>query len=86
MILNKWDFTKHKYLPFKIPDEWVIILHSDDMDMTINCTNCGKEMDYGQGYTSRTIHTSMGFGYPVCEECYEVEFKNEEANKEKRQS
>ena len=34
-------------------------------------------MEYGDGYTSRTIHTINGFGYVVCEDCYDKERKEE---------
>ena len=32
-----------------------------------------KYEDYGDTYTSLEIHTAMGFGYGVCEDCYEFE-------------
>jgi len=34
-------------------------------------------MVYGDGYTSKTIHNSVGFGYPVCEKCYNKELEEE---------
>ena len=39
---------------------------------------CGKELKYGDTYTSLEIHTAMGFGYGVCEDCYEFEWKRRE--------
>lgn len=70
--LRKWNFEQHRYEPFDSPAE-VLKVYSDDMDERCDCANCGKIMTYGDGYTSRAVHTSAGFGYPVCSECYEVE-------------
>jgi len=43
------------------------------MDKIVNCANCGKELKFGECYTSKTIHTEIGMGYGVCEECYNKE-------------
>jgi hypothetical protein len=80
MILRKWNFETKKYEPFDSPATKVS-LYSEDMSEEIDCTNCGRRMTYGDGLTSRTIHTAIGLGFPVCQECYDVEFKNEEAAK-----
>ena len=45
------------------------------MDKIVNCANCGKELKFGECYTSKTIHTEIGMGYGVCEECYDKEEK-----------
>ena len=39
----------------------------------VNCPQCGKELPYGETYTSKEIHNWVGLGYGVCEECYEKE-------------
>lgn len=44
------------------------------MKEIVNCPHCGKELEYGNCYTSLEIHTEMGFGYGVCEKCYEEEW------------
>ena len=41
----------------------------------MNCPHCGKELPYGETYTSKEIHNWVGLGYGVCEECYEEEWK-----------
>lgn len=76
MILKKWNFETHKYEPFDSP-AIVISIYSEDMLECVDCANCGKRMTYGQGYTSRTIHNDSGFGYPVCDMCYEKEKEDE---------
>lgn len=82
MMLQKWDFNKHEYLPFEVPDDREVVLYSPNMERPIDCTGCGKHMTYGKGYTSRTIHTQAGLGYPVCDECYEIEWKDERESKD----
>lgn len=37
------------------------------------CPNCGKKVTFGSCYTSKEIHTPHGFGYAVCENCYNIE-------------
>ena len=75
MKLHKWNPMLHKYEDFEVPDDREIALYMDDMDRLVQCANCGRWMRYGQGYTSRTIHTEVGFGYAVCENCYDEEYK-----------
>lgn len=36
----------------------------------MNCVNCGKELKYGDCYTSRIYYTASGFGYTECHDCY----------------
>ena len=43
---------------------------ANEMDDLINCPHCGKEIKFGDSYTSHEIHTPLGMGYAVCEECY----------------
>lgn len=70
MILKKWDFKKKKYLPFEALDSSVLMAGLKD---PVACTNCRNPKIFGDCYTSLTIHSEMGFGYPVCESCYEIE-------------
>ena len=69
MKVNKYDYKTKKYIPTEVPDDWNIKTYSDDMEEIINCINCGAELPYGLGYTSRRWHTKMGFGYCECEDC-----------------
>lgn len=79
--IGKWNYDTRQYDPYTPDPSWVIVLYTQDMDLPINCTSCGKHMDFGSGYTSRELHTSMGMGYPVCEDCYEEERKRDEADR-----
>lgn len=77
MIVGKWNYKTRDYDPYKIPDDWHTPLYSDDMDEEVNCCQCGRKIKFGDAYTSKEIHSGMGFGYPVCEECYELEWERE---------
>lgn len=76
MILQKWNFATHQYELFDSPAVNVKLI-AMDLDEHVDCANCGKDMEYGDGYTSRTIHNNAGLGFPVCEDCYTVERENE---------
>lgn len=76
--IGRWCYSTHSYEPYFVPPNWKIVLYTDNMDEPINCTSCGKPMTYGQGYTSRELHSPVGFGYPVCESCYAEENKRKE--------
>lgn len=78
MILQKWNYETHEYEPFESP-AINPKMYSEDMDELVDCANCGKELTFGATYTSRTIHNHVGFGYGVCEDCYQKEM--EEAKK-----
>lgn len=71
--LNRWNYDKQAYEPYDVPDNWNVKSYSFDMDEIVNCPHCGKEVTYGSCYTSREIHTPYGFGYAVCENCYNIE-------------
>lgn len=80
MLLRKWDNAKREYEPYPVPDDWYVTCYEGSMDALINCAHCGKELTYGNAYTSREIHTSMGFGYAVCKECYRKEWERSNAS------
>lgn len=77
-MLARWNYKTHAYDPFTPPDDWKVILYSEDMGKDINCANCGKPMTYGEGFTSQEIHTPIGLGYPVCEKCHQFETARKE--------
>lgn len=72
----RWIPKKHKYKKYRLP--FGACLYSGDMDKVVSCASCGKEIKYGDSYTSRQIHTGFGIGFAVCSECYEKELKEEE--------
>ena len=44
MILNKWNYKKHIYEPFEVPDDRDVRLYVNDLTEVINCANCGKSI------------------------------------------
>lgn len=73
MMLKKWDYKKHEYLPYEVPDTWDVALYCDDMDRRVNCANCGAEHRFGDGYVSQEIQNCVGLGYSVCSKCAKAE-------------
>ena len=68
----KWNHGKHEYEKCDIPPKSK--LYSDDMNEIVQCAQCGRELYYGDTFTSMEIHTGRGFGYGVCEGCHLVEW------------
>ena len=75
--MQKWNWETKEYEPYEVPKDWYCPLYMDNMMGIINCACCGQKMIFGIGYTSREIHSEMGFGYIVCEDCYRKEFERE---------
>lgn len=71
MTAKKWNYKKREYEPFTLPKG--CRLYDKDLSTKVACCQCGKEKDFGQMFTSREIHSEVGFGYPVCENCYKLE-------------
>lgn len=70
-MAQKWNWKTHEYEHYKLPLNSTMFQF--DMDDIVACAGCGKQMKYGESYTSLEIHNSMGLGYAVCEECYNEE-------------
>lgn len=80
MILRKWNYKTKQYDQFDSPAQ-VTKVYSENMDERVDCAQCGKQMTYGDGYTSREVHNTVGYGYPVCEECYNDEWERDNENR-----
>ena len=74
-VLMKWNYDKHDYDMKRIPDGMNCVCYSGDMDKVVNCATCFREIRYGDGYGSLEVHDGYGFGYCVCESCYEAELE-----------
>ena len=79
--MQKWNFNTREYEPYNVPADWNCKTYSADMDEIVNCPHCGRQVTFGECYTSRQIHTEYGTGYAVCESCYEDEWKAERSAK-----
>ena len=80
MNAQKWNPKMKKYAPYELPEGASI--YEDDMEVIVSCAQCGREMRFGDGYTSKQIHTKYGMGYAICEKCYEQEREEERENEE----
>lgn len=69
-VLRRWDRVAREYVPYRVPASWKVSCYETDMDVRVNCAGCGREMPWGETYTSLEIHTEGGSGYGVCEACY----------------
>lgn len=70
-----WIPKIHEYVPWEVPDG--ALLYSNNMHEICQCARCGKNMMFGDCYTSKQIHNDFGFGYGVCRSCYDLEWKEE---------
>lgn len=75
MKAQKWNFKKKAYEEYKLPDNCPLISH--DMELIIKCAECEKKIRCGEAFTSHTIHNKIRLGYPICEECYMKELRDE---------
>lgn len=75
--IQKWDYPSHSYLTIPLISRTPLNLktYSEDMDEIVNCAQCLKELKIGDSYTSKEIHTDLGFGFAVCSKCYEEEWE-----------
>lgn len=80
MVLKRWNWKKHEYEDFEVPDNRFVATYMYDLDTCIDCASCGDMIPYGLSYTSMEIHTEMGVGYCVCYSCYEEEAKRRFSN------
>ena len=78
MYLNRWDYEAQEYEKELVP-EGNYKMYSADMEEKVKCPHCGKEVAFGDMYTSKEFQSDFGFGYAVCQECYDKEKRREEA-------
>ena len=70
MTIQKWNEQTKEYEPYDVPNDWKLPLVCDNMDAPINCVNCGEQITFGEGITSKRYHNRFGFGFYECEKCY----------------
>ena len=74
-VIQKWDYPSHSYfsIPITSREPLNIKTYSEDMNEIVNCCQCLKKVKFEDTYTSNEIHTDLGFGFAVCEDCYKEE-------------
>lgn len=83
--VKKWNPDNHCYDPHPYPDDWKVSFFCADMDEIVNCACCGKELPYGDTYTSRELYDGSGmFGMAVCPECHEAEWEREKERRNRK--
>ena len=80
MTLKRWNWRKRKYENYDVPDSWCVKTFVNDLDTVVNCAHCGNGVPFGITYTSMEIHTGIGIGYAVCDECHEKELNRRFGN------
>lgn len=73
-VLRKWNHKARTYEPYEVPDKWNVKQLCESMDEIINCAGCGKEITFGEGYSSNSIHDQFGLGFCVCKDCANKEW------------
>jgi hypothetical protein len=73
MDVQQWNFLSREYEPVTFPDDRVPVLYVEDLNTVIDCAGCARRVTAGDCFTSLVLHNSTGFGYMVCEQCYERE-------------
>ena len=74
-MLWRWNYETHEYDLFPIRPEWHCVTTGDD-DELVHCPYCGWVSRVDDCYTSLEIHEQKyGFGYLVCEHCYNKEWE-----------
>lgn len=81
MRAGKWNFETKSYERYELPPG--ASMHEVDLNKFISCAECGDDLVFGLGFTSRKIHNSAGLAYAVCESCYGKELEDEHAAYEK---
>lgn len=67
----KWDPFEHEYSDCELPEGAADCMF--DGDIWLTCAACGKRIKYEESLVSLEMHTALGIGYAVCEECHRVE-------------
>lgn len=73
--VQKWNPVLRKYEEYELPKG--CFLHHMDLTKKVACAQCGKEQVNGQCFTSKEVHNHLGLGYPVCSNCYDLEWERE---------
>ena len=76
--MKRWSYKTQSYIKYDVPKKWKCLIYCDDMDEKINCAECGKEITFGESYSSHRIFNDSGvFSHMVCPECHEREYEEE---------
>jgi hypothetical protein len=77
MNVQKWNIDKMCDEPYTLPVDTPLYRPGMDLEAVVACASCGKALAFMHTRPSRLIHNGQGDDYPVCKECYEVEWAAE---------
>lgn len=72
--MKKWDYEKHKYEEYNVPESWNCGQYSLDLESSVDCASCGKPIKFAEKYRSLEIYTDKGQEYAVCKSCFKEEW------------
>jgi len=73
--MYKYDSKTRKVIPYTPPvKDGNYTVYCDNMDDVINCAQCGKEITFGEGYSSIEIFSGP-WSHLVCDDCKEKEYE-----------
>lgn len=77
LVKTKYDAHMKSYTDrIVIPDEELVVINTTDMELLCNCACCGKEVKYGDTWSSTEWFDESGvWSLPVCRECHEREMR-----------
>lgn len=70
-----WIEELRQYIPYQLPDG--SSLYEKNFNKMVSCCKCGKKIKFGDCYTSREVHNSIGMGYAECGDYYFKGLDNE---------
>lgn len=78
--VGKYNYKTKEYDSYLPPDN--AVTYMTDMEAIIDCAECGEKVVAGDTYTSFVIHREPGWGYMVCKDCYDHEWKERRKHEE----
>ena len=58
-IMKKWNYETHQYEEYKVPSDWNVSMYETDMKKVVNCAECGKQIKYGESFTSQHLAADL---------------------------
>lgn len=77
--LRRYDWKASAYAPYLVPASWRVEKYLQSYEEPVNCAGCGKQLKWGETFTSAEIHDMAGLGYGICGECYDSELARKRA-------
>ena len=73
MKINKWNSETQTYEKVDFPDKFHISTWEPSLKNKVVCPSCKSTIEFGEAFTSKRYQDDLGYGYCVCEKCYNNE-------------